>query len=50
MYQVVIEKSYLEKESRFEAPNWMPDGERLLFNMEGSIYTIPVSGGEPEKT
>lgn len=38
-----------EKDGRFEAPNWMPNGEKILFNMEGSIYTIPVEGGEPEK-
>ena len=37
------------KNDRFEAPNWMPDGERLLFNMEGSLYTIPVKGGEISK-
>ena len=34
---------------RFEAPNWMPDGKKLLFNQGGSIYTIPVEGGTPEK-
>lgn len=34
---------------RFEAPNWMPDGRRLLFNQGGFIYTIPVDGGTPEK-
>ena len=34
---------------RFEAPNWMPDGRRLLFNQGGAIYTIPVDGGTPEK-
>src|SRR5258706_5014141 len=34
--------------ARFEAPNWMPDGKRLLFNQGGSIYTIPVEGGTPE--
>jgi TolB protein len=33
---------------RFEAPNWMPDGKRLLFNQGGSIYTIPIEGGTPE--
>ena len=31
-------------ESRFEAPNWMPDGNRLLFNQEGSLYTIGING------
>jgi Tol biopolymer transport system component len=35
-----------EKPGRFEAPNWMPDGNRLLFNMDGLIYTIPVNGGK----
>lgn len=42
-------KVIYEKNSRFEAPNWMPDGEKLLFNMEGSLYTIPVDGGDIEK-
>jgi Tol biopolymer transport system component len=35
-----------EKAGRFEAPNWMPDGKKLLFNMDGLIYTIPATGGE----
>ena len=35
-----------EKPGRFEAPNWMPDGKRLLFNMDGLLYTIPVTGGK----
>jgi Tol biopolymer transport system component len=34
---------------RFEAPNWMPDGKKILFNQGGAIYTIPVGGGSPEK-
>ena len=42
-------KIIYEKDGRFEAPNWMPDGKRLLFNMDGSLYTIPVEGGEPMK-
>ena len=37
------------KQDRFEAPNWMPDGKKLLFNMEGSLYKIPIEGGELEK-
>lgn len=41
-------KVILEKDGRFEAPNWMPDGKKLLFNMDGSIYKIPVDGGELE--
>lgn len=39
---------YLSDEG-FEAPNWMPDGNKLLFNTGGSLYTIPVEGGVPEK-
>ncbi len=35
-----------EKNDRFEAPNWMRDGEKLLFNMEGLLYSIPATGGE----
>ncbi len=38
-----------EKDGRFEAPNWMPDGKKLLFNMDGLLYTIPVEGGEIKK-
>ena len=38
-----------ETAGRFEAPNWMPDGKKLLFNENGSLYTIPVEGGTPEK-
>ncbi len=42
------EKVIYEDKGRFEAPNWMADGKRLLFNQGGSIYTIPVTGGTPE--
>lgn len=38
-----------ESKSRFEAPNWMPDGKQLLFNENGSLYTINVEGGKPAK-
>ncbi len=38
-----------ESTGRFEAPNWMPDGKKLLFNENGSLYTIPVEGGTTEK-
>lgn len=34
---------------RFEAPNWTPDGDELIFNQEGLLYRIPVQGGEPEE-
>lgn len=42
-------KVIFEKPGRFEAPNWMPDGKKLLFNMDGSLFKIPVDGGETEK-
>jgi len=38
-----------EAPGRFEAPNWMPDGKKLLFNEKGALYTIPVEGGATEK-
>jgi TolB protein len=31
----------------FEAPNWTRDGANFLFNMEGRIYRLPVTGGTP---
>jgi Tol biopolymer transport system component len=34
---------------RFEAPNWTPDGKKLLYNESGSLYTIPIEGGEAIK-
>jgi TolB protein len=33
---------------RFEAPNWMPDGKTLLFNRNGRIEKIPITGGIPQ--
>src|SRR6267378_2648486 len=33
---------------RFEAPNWMPHGKTLLFNRNGRIERIPVTGGTPQ--
>lgn len=38
-----------EEAGRFEAPNWMPDGKHLIINKEGSLFKIPVEGGELEK-
>lgn len=40
-------KIIYEDKGRFEAPNWMPDGNNLLFNQGGSIYTLPITGGKP---
>src|SRR5664280_410939 len=42
-------KVIYEARDRFEAPNWMPNGKKLLFNEGGSLYTIPIEGGVPEK-
>ena len=36
-------------EGRFEAPNWMPDGKRLLFNENGSLFTISTAGENKTK-
>jgi Tol biopolymer transport system component len=44
-YRKVIYKN----RSRFEAPNWMPNGDSLLFNMDGGLYKIPVEGGDLKK-
>ncbi len=38
-----------ESTGKFEAPNWMPGGKKLLFNEKGSLYEIPIEGGTPEK-
>jgi TolB protein len=42
-------KIIFEAPGRFEAPNWMPDGKKLLFNMDGSLFKIPIEGGATEK-
>lgn len=34
--------------SHFEAPNWSPDGQYLLFNQEGLIYRFPLPNGPPQ--
>ncbi len=41
-----MRKVIYEKSGRFEAPNWMPDGSQLLFNMDGLLFKIPVTGGD----
>lgn len=33
---------------RIEAPNWTPDGQKLIFNREGRLERVPLSGGQPE--
>lgn len=31
---------------RMEAPNWSRDGKTLIFNRDGALWTVPVTGGE----
>jgi dipeptidyl aminopeptidase/acylaminoacyl peptidase len=31
----------------FEAPNWTRDGAFFLFNQDGRLYRLPVTGGKP---
>ena len=33
--------------THFEAPNWSRDGSYFLFNQDGGIYKLALSGGEP---
>ena len=33
---------------RFEAPNWTRDGQSFLFNRDGHIERLPLTGGKPE--
>ena len=42
-------RKVIYEDKNFEAPNWMPDGKKLLINMNGLAYTIPIEGGELEK-
>lgn len=35
--------------AHFEAPNWSRDGSYFLFNRDGGIYRLSVSGGEPAR-
>jgi TolB protein len=35
--------------AHFEAPNWSRDGSYFLFNQEGGIYRLAVTGGEPAR-
>src|SRR5262249_61570600 len=34
--------------TRLEAPNWLRDGQTLIYNSGGQIYPVPVAGGKPE--
>jgi TolB protein len=39
--------SYIAQ-GRFEAPNWTHDGSAFLFNRNGHIERLPVTGSQPE--
>lgn len=41
-------KIIYEEPGRFEAPNWSRDGKFLIINKGGSLYRLPIAGGEPE--
>jgi TolB protein len=47
--ETVQRKIVCHTQTHIEAPNWSRDGKTLLFNSEGGIYTIPVSGGIPTR-
>ena len=34
--------------NNFEAPNWSHDGANLIFDSNGAVFRIPVSGGTPQ--
>ena len=42
-------KVIYESDKGFEAPNWTPDGNNLIINMDGSLYRISTKGGELTK-
>jgi len=39
-----MRKVVYESQTKFEAPNWLPDGKRLLYNSGGHIYTMSIDG------
>ncbi len=39
-------KVVYRNKSRFEAPNWSPDGRLFYINGDGRIWTLPTAGGE----
>ncbi|WP_281542737.1 DUF5050 domain-containing protein [Maribacter aestuarii] len=39
-------KIVLKTNSHIEAPNWSPDGKTMIYNSDGLLYSIPVSGGQ----
>lgn len=41
-----VRKVIYESTQRFEAPNFMPGGKTLIINSKGSLWTVPLAGGE----
>lgn len=39
----------LRIEGHLEAPNWSKDSKRLIYNSDGLLYQIALSGGKPEQ-
>ena len=37
----------LTGKGQMEAPNWTRDGKTLIFDRDGRLWTMPVTGGEP---
>lgn len=35
------------EEALFEAPNWSRDGKTVIYNQEGRLFKLPVTGGTP---
>ena len=35
-------------DANFEAPNWTRDGSSLIFDENGTVYRVPISGGTPQ--
>ena len=44
------ERSVLKEfDHLIEAPNWLPDGDRILYNAGGSLWIFRLSTGESQK-
>ena len=39
-------KLVFRERGSFEAPNWSRDGQRLVINRQGGIFTLPAGGGD----
>ena len=37
------------EEGHFEAPNWSPDGQSLIINQGGSLYSVNIKDASKEK-